>query len=164
MAENAIISLDTKDFDRKFRELIKEHPNYIRNAAKTVNREVIKDVKRVMQSRGYLAHKPMSWGDAGFRGKGNIYQDVNKDLSGKLWFSSRAYHLKFVEYGANVRPQHKKYLTFKIDGQFYKSEGFTLPAQPLLQPTADSYWKTDKAKNVMEKYLQKQYDKLTGAK
>lgn len=131
--------------------LSREHPNYIRNGARAVNREVVRNVKKELAQRGYSPHKPESFGDAGYMGKGNVSQAMNKDLSGKIWFSKNYYHMKFIEYGADVKWRHKR-------------GNFTLPAKPALFPKAEEYWNTGKASQIIEQYLQKQYDKLTGGK
>ena len=148
---NFDFELVTSDFDRKLKTLAREHPNYIRNGARAVNREVVKNVKKELAQRGYLPHNPQSFGDAGYLGQGNVNQAINKDLSGKIWFSKNYYHMKFVEYGANVKWRHKR-------------GNFTLPARPVLNPKAKEYWESDKATDIIEKYLQMQYDRLTGGK
>lgn len=148
---NIDFQLISQDFDSKLKRLTKENPGIIRAGARSVNRAVIKDVKREFASRGYLPHKAESWGDAGFQGKGNVAQDVHKDLSAKIWFSSAMYHYKFVEYGANVKWRHRR-------------GNFTLLPKPALTPIADEYWQTDKAAKVIEAYAQKQYDKINGGK
>lgn len=148
--------LVTKDFDRKIQKLAKEHPSYIRSGAKAVNREVVKNTKKELAQRGYSPHKPMSFGDAGYlgisdKGEKNVSQNVFKDLSGKIYYASNYYHMRFIEYGANVKWRHKR-------------GNFVLPARPSLHPKADEYWKTDKAVRIIERYLQNRYDKLTGGK
>lgn len=141
----------TSDFERKFRTLARDNPKYIRNGARAVNRAVVRDVKRELAQRGYSPHKPESFGDAGYNGKGNVSQAINPDLSGKIWFSKNYYHMKFTEYGANVRWRQKR-------------GNFVLPPRPALGPKAKAYWETGKAPQIIENYLQQQYNKTFGGK
>ena len=153
------ITVDSLDFDSKFDTLLAERPSVAAAGMRKVNQQIIRDVKRECAGRGYLTHKPMSFGDAGYLK--NIKQYANKDFSGKIVFKKNAYHYKFIEYGANVTPRHK-FIIFKIGDIFYRSYGFNLPARPLLKPISDSYWKGDKAKSIMEEEIQKKYDKIMG--
>lgn len=145
------VTLDTSDFDKKMQTFGREHPNYIKAGMRAVNRQVVKDVKNELRARGYLPHNPKSFGDAGFMGKGNVTFAVNKDMSAKIWFSKNYYHMKFIEYGANVRWKNKR-------------GSFNIMARPSLTVKAKNYWETGKASQIIEKELQKKYDKLMGDK
>lgn len=145
------VTLDTSDFDKKMQEFGREHPNFIKAGMRAVNRQVVKEVKKELRERGYLAHNPQSFGDAGYLGKGNVSFAVNKDLSAKIWFSSNYYHMKFQEYGAHVTWRHKR-------------GDFTIPARPSLNTKAKEYWETGKASQIIEAELQKKYDKTMGDK
>lgn len=150
MSESAVqIIVNTSDIDRKLKQLAKDNPKFIKGGARAVNREVIKQLKRELASRGYLPHKAESFGDAGYLGKKNIASAVNKDLSVKIWYSKNYYQMKFNEYGAHVRWRHKR-------------GDFILPGRPSLNPKAKEYWETGKAAEIIEKYLQQQYNKLMG--
>lgn len=145
------VTLDTSDFDKKMKEFGREHPNYIKAGMRAVNRQVVKEVKNELRARGYLAHNPQSFGDAGFMAKGNVSFAVNKDMSAKIWFARNYYHMKFVEYGANVRWKNKR-------------GSFNIMAKPSLTVRAKEYWETGKASDIIEKELQKKYDKVMGEK
>lgn len=158
MATQIEFKIDSLDYNKKIKELIDARPRMARGAMRKVNQQIVREVKREAAGRGYMAVKPMPFGEAGYRA--NTKQFSNKDFSGKIVFLKNAYHLKFIEYGATVKPRHGKYLTFKVGDNFYKTEGFTIQAQPLIQPIADSYWRNGKADAIMEQYLQQQYDKI----
>lgn len=50
----------------------------------------------------------------------NIFQYGNKDYTGKIFISSAAYYYRFIEYGADVKPRHGKYLAFKVGDEWKK--------------------------------------------
>lgn len=151
------IELDYKALKKELSEFDSKMPGVARRLMRAVNREVKKAVKKEARSRGYLAHKNMEWGDAGYTK--NIFTYANKDYTGKIMMGKNAFQYKFLEYGANVRPKNGDFLTFKIGDQFYKSKGFTLPANPLIYPIANGYWGTSKASAIMEAEMQKIMDK-----
>ena len=70
-----------------------------------------------------------------------------------------AFHYKFLEFGT----RHKE-MTVRRNGKAYKVKGFTVPAQPILYPVANSIWKTNKAEKIMEAKFQKELEKLEGGK
>lgn len=152
-----IVEIDYKQLMKELNEFDKEMPNSARKLMRAVNNEVKKQIRRGARSRGYLARKPMSWGDAGY--SKNLFSFANKDYTGKIMMGKNAFQYTFIEYGANVQPRHEKYLTFKIGDQFFKSKGFVLPAEPLIYPIANSIWGTNKASEIMEKKMQELMDK-----
>lgn len=151
------VQVDTKDLLKELKEFDKEMPNIARKLMRAVNNQVKKEIRKEARSRGYKSHNSQPWGDAGYTK--NLKSFADKGYKGKIMFGKNAFHYRFIEGGANVKPRNKKYLVFKINGQFYKSRGFTLPARPLLKPIARSYWETSKGSKIMEETFQKEMDK-----
>lgn len=157
MSDFVEVEVDSSQLIKELEEFDSQMPNIARKLMRAVNNEVKKQIKRQARGRGYKSHKMESWGDAGYTK--NLLSFANKDFSAKIMMGKNAFHYRFIESGANVKPLHKKYLAFKINGQFYKSKGFTLPARPLIKPISKSIWETNKGSQIMEEVFQKEMDK-----
>lgn len=151
-----IIELDYKQLKKELEEFNQQMPNSAKTLMAAVNKEVVKQFKIQARARGYSSHKSKPWGDAGYQR--NIQQFSFKDYTGRIFIDSKAFHYRFIEYGARVHPRGK-YLTFKVNGEWKKSRGFILPARPILHPIANSIWGTNKANQIMEQKLQQIMDK-----
>lgn len=157
MADDELkIEVDYKALKKELEAFDKEMPNIARKLMRAVNSEVKKAIKREARARGYKSKKQMDWGDAGYTK--NLKTFADKGYKAKIMMAKNAFQYKFIEYGANPKPKGK-YLAFKIDGKFYRSKGFALPADPLIYPIANSIWGTSKASEIMEKKLQEEIQK-----
>lgn len=158
MADNIInVELDYKSLKKQLEEFDRKMPNSSKKLMAKVNREVVKQLRREASSRGYKAHNKKSWGDAGYQP--NFDQYAFNNYTGEIFIKSNAFHYRFIEFGSDVKPKKHKYLTFKYNGQWYKSEGFHLQANPILEPIANSIWATSKANEIMDAELQRIMDK-----
>jgi hypothetical protein len=61
---------------------------------------------------------------------------------------SDAYYSLFVEKGADIKPRKKKYLRFKINGEWKMVPSVRLRPRPFMGPVFDEYWKGPGAKGV----------------
>jgi hypothetical protein len=158
MAEQDItVEVDYKELEKELSQFDKEMPNIARKLMRAVNNEAKKKIRQEARSRGYKARKPMGYGDAGY--SKNLKSFADKGYQAKIMMTNNAFHYKFIEYGANVQPQHSPYLTFKIGDQFYRSRGFTLPADPLIHPIANAIWGSSKASEIMDSKMQEEMNK-----
>lgn len=157
MSDEFTVEVDYKELAKELAQFDKQMPNIARKLMRAVNNEVKKKIRQEARARGYKARKPMSYGDAGY--SKNLKSFADKGYNGKIMMAKNAYQYKFIEYGANVQPKNSPYLTFKIGNHFYKSKGFTLPADPLIFPIANSIWGTNKASDIMDKKFQEEMNK-----
>jgi hypothetical protein len=61
-------------------------------------------------------------------------------------YKSSAYYSLFVEKGANIKPRNKKYLRFKINGEWKRVESVKLKPRPFMGPVFDEYWDGEHSK------------------
>lgn len=155
---NLSVDFDTQELQEILKNFSEDAPKIARNAMAAVNRKVVRAVKREAIARGYESHKEMPWGNAGI--SDNVFQFANRDFTGKIMIGQNAFQYTFVEYGADVRPRHGKYLFFKLDGEFHATKGFTLPARPLLKPAAERIWQGSEGSEILDKTIDKQIKKL----
>lgn len=160
MNNNAIfsINLDNSQFESEMNAMIAEMPKIAKKMMRAVNKVVKKHVKTETRARGYLNTKQMSFGEASI--SKNIMSFENDDFTGKLMIGRNAFHARFIEYGATPKPKHNKYLIFQIDGEWKKSAGFTIPANPFLTPIANAVWNGNEASEIMDNTLQKELDRI----
>lgn len=151
------VEVDTKALESELRQFDEQMPNIARKLMRAVNAEAKKEIKREARNRGYKSHVEKAFGDAGYTK--NLKSFADKGYKAKIMFAQNAFHYRFIESGAYVRPLHKKYLIFQYKGQWFKVKSFVLPAKPLLCPIAAKYWETNKGSEIMEKVFQKEMDK-----
>jgi hypothetical protein len=63
-------------------------------------------------------------------------------------YKSDAYYSLFVEKGAGIKLKKKKYLVFKINGEWKKVQSARLRPRPFMGPVFDEYWKGPGAKGI----------------
>jgi hypothetical protein len=61
-------------------------------------------------------------------------------------YKSDAYYSLFIEKGANIKPKNKKYLTFKINGEWKKVTAARIRPRPFMGPVFDEYWEGENSK------------------
>ena len=154
------IDFESGEFQRQLSRFGADAPKVAQKAIRATNRAVIKKYRKEAKSRGYKAHKKNAKGeDVGYAK--NIFQYGNRDYTGKIFISSAAYYYRFIEYGANVRPRHGKYLAFKVGDEWKKARAFTIPARPILSKVADEIWKKEKLPEF-KKAIQKEMTRIFG--
>lgn len=159
MADSGIeVSLDWKDFKKELDNFEKQMPGVARKLMASLNRAVIKQVKNEARSRGYKAHRPEPWGDAGFIK--NVKQKTKKNYESRIFIHRDAFVYNFIEFGAYVPERTVITHRTSVNGVEYTQtqtlRGFSIQARPLLYPIADSFWKTSKGTAIM----QAEFDKL----
>ena len=124
-----------------------------------VNRVAIKKAKQNFQTR--FSTKPQNnyvlKGDLK-RIYSNFKSMKNKKVKGGTQIKNLSYYAKFLEFGANIEAKKRKYLTFKINGEWKKVESISLPAKPFLGPAVKEVWNSSEAKKIQEQVLQKVLD------
>lgn len=154
------IDFESEEFQRVLSQFGKDAPKIVQKAIRATNRAVIKAYRKEARSRGYKAHKENEKGeDIGFMK--NIFQYGNKDYTGKIFISSAAYYYRFIEYGADVKPRHGKYLAFKVGDKWKRARAFSIPARPILSKVADEIWKNENLP-YFEKVIQAEMTKRFG--
>jgi hypothetical protein len=154
------LTLDTTSYKDGLNLLITEMPQIARKMMRRVNAEVKKQVRREINSRGYKTTRQKSWGESAITK--NLFSFENSDFTGKLMIGRNAFQARFIEYGAHPIPRHSKYLCFIIDGKYYRTKGFSLPAKPFLHPIADRIWQSGTADTLMDETMQKELDRMLG--
>jgi len=75
---------------------------------------------------------------------------INKDIAAlttkKNLLKGNIYYSKFVEYGADIKPKRKEYLTFKVDGHWVKVKSVKTKPRPFMRPVWDEYFGGDSSK------------------
>ena len=151
------VEVDYKDLVKELEAFDKQMPNVARKLMRAVNTEAKKAIRRSYRSMGFHSKKPMEWGDAGYSKNLKSYADAG--YKAKIMLKNDAFYYRFQEYGADVKPRNSKYLAFMIDGKFYRSKGFVIPAHNYLRNASQSVWGTSKASEIMEAQMQKEIDK-----
>jgi phage gpG-like protein len=78
---------------------------------------------------------------------------------------AKKFYASFLELGASVRPRNpeeKKYLVFKIGGEWKKVQSVVIHPEPFLKPVVEDYFGGGKAAEIMDKVLQKALDGAMG--
>ena len=134
-----------------------------------VNKKVVQQARRDFKAQfqtnslaGKNRNQPYSGQDWRAREK-PIEKAYKYDNSKYEYFTSfvsnRTFYSRFLEYGAEILPRGKKYLTFVINGEFKKVKSVHLAARPILQPAVRSVWGSAEANTLMDEALQKALDR-----
>lgn len=156
MADFISVDMEYQSLVNELKAFNEEMPNIARKLMRKVNAEVKRQVKKAAKQRGYHAHKNYE-GKKGIYDTGyqkNLKSYADRDYRAKIMFTSDAYYYKWIEYGANV-PERK----IKAGNRIITFKGFTLPANPLLHPIANSIWGTSRASEIMDEEFQKEINK-----
>ena len=130
--------LSTKDFENKLSIFTSSLGNIFENLLKAVGEEMANNAK----------NKAVS---AFTNRTGKLFNSikfiVNKDLAAlttkKNLNKGNIYYAKFIEYGADIKPKNKEYLTFKVNGQWVKVKNVKTRPRPFMIPTWDEYFGTN---------------------
>lgn len=81
----------------------------------------------------------------------------------KKWTSKRSSFVSYIksfglasnvqEHGGKIAPKNKKYLRFKIGGNWKVSKGYTITPKPFLNPAYKSIYETDRGRKIMDEKL-----------
>jgi hypothetical protein len=156
------IEIDSREVEQKLTGTTLRMKTIAKKMMTAANREVLKTAKKNVRSQ-FKTHG--SSGDDPHNPP--IAKSLKASNSKKENFTSfvfaRSLHAAVQEKGCAIKPKNRKYLTFKINGKWIKSQGVTIPARPFLQPAISDIWDTGQAQEIMtavlEKELKKYWDK-----
>jgi hypothetical protein len=154
-----------KHFENKLRLMASGFGGLMKELFKEVGKDMTAEAKGMAQSAfnsrsGKLlrAIKFIPTDNGGvFTTKTSLNEPLNK---------AKTFYASFIERGTVVRkPRNKKYLVFKIDGQWKKVPSVSaMRSRPFMQPVADEYFGDDNAKGYRKiaAALEKMADKELG--
>jgi hypothetical protein len=90
-----------------------------------------------------------------FTTKTSINEPANK---------AKTFYASFIERGANIKPKRKKYLKFKINGEWKTVSSAVIRPRPFMKPVFDEYFgnETSKGYRLLADALNKTIDKDLG--
>jgi hypothetical protein len=147
------VDLDAKDLEKRINAFDLSMKSTARKLIARVATGIRRDSRRKARSQSNRTGK---------LAKSIGYKAFN-DFSALVF--ARVYYASFLEKGVTIRPRNpakRKYLVFRIDGEWKKVESVTLEPRPFLKPVIDDYFKTGKAEKIMEEALQKALDNKLG--
>jgi hypothetical protein len=153
------VDVNSKQFEGKLRLFSSSLGGIFRELMETVGRDM------VAAARGRAA--------AAFTSRtGKLLNSINfipADTGGvfttkKSLHKSNAFYSLFVEKGADLKPRKKKYLVFKINGEWKKVPSARIRPRPFMGPVYDEYWEGPGAKGyeALKKALQQKMNEYLG--
>jgi hypothetical protein len=133
------------DFAKELKTFASIFPNTVKELIKPIGKAM------VTEARGRAAFTSRT---------GNLLRHIKfipTDKGGLLTtrdslkkYRSDAYYSLFIEKGANIKPKNKKYLTFKINGEWKKVSAARIRPRPFMGPVFDEYWEGENSKGYKE--------------
>ena len=127
--------LNTKDLENKLKIFASGLGNVYEELIKAVGEEMASKVKSNAMS-------------AFTNRTGRLFNSIkfitNKDIAAlttkKNLNKGNVYYAKFIEYGADIKPKRKEYLTFKVDGHWIKVKSVKTKPRPFMIPVWEEYF------------------------
>lgn len=167
MAQN-FIQIDSKSVEKAIKDTKLKLPNILVRLQKKVNQQVIKSAKARFRSQlnvnnhnNYTLTNANATNNAGKNAQPILKTFKNtksKKEKGTTWILNNSYYANWLEKGVNIKAK-KKYLTFKVGGEWKKVESVIIPPRPFVKPAVDEFWNSSKQKEIQEKELQKILEK-----
>jgi hypothetical protein len=141
---NAII--ETNDLEKKLGVLSSGLGNIFNELLKDVGKEMSDEARS--RASGAFSNRTGKL-------KSNINFILTKDnilalTTRKSLNKSNIWYAKFVEFGAKKKKKNKKYLTFKINGEWKKVESVRIRPRPFMYPTFEDYWGSNSSKGMQK--------------
>lgn len=157
------MTLDKKDVENKLKGTSLKMRSVSKKVMSAINREVIKQAKqnfknnftsnpkdKLLETRADDGYKPIMR---------NFKQWNAKKQEFTSYVSNRTFYAKFLENGATIIPKKSKYLVFKVNGEFKKSQGVMLSARPFLGNATEDVWNSATANQLADEVLNKELTK-----
>jgi HK97 gp10 family phage protein len=68
----------------------------------------------------------------------------------KSLIKSNIWYAKFAEFGTDIKPKNKEYLTFKVNGEWKKVKSVKRQPKPFMYPVFDNYFGSDSSKGMQK--------------
>lgn len=160
----ADFKVNTKDVEIKLKDTSLKMSKIAKRMMNGVNKEVIKLAKSNFKSN-YNPRNHSYQYNTKYKGTlkpilSSFQYDNAKNKQFVSYVRNLNYVSVFLSYGAKIQPRTKKYLIFKINGEWVKTDKtINLPAKPFLLPALEYYYNNGPAVQIMENVLQKELDK-----
>lgn len=161
--------IDIKKIEKALKDTKLKIDTVIIKMQRAVNKEVIKSAKARFKAQfdvnnhsSYTMTSPNAENRAGknaqpiLKSFKNIRSKKEKRTS---WILNRSYYANWLENGADIKAKNKKYLRFKVKGEWKTCESVTIPARPFVKPAVNEFWQGSKHVEIQEKILQKELEK-----
>lgn len=165
MFVNLKVDIDTKKIEEAIKGTKLNFNNVIVRLQRKVNAVVIKSAKQRFKAQFNVNnHNNYTLTNAAAENNQkknampilkNFKNIKNKKEKGSTWILNSSYYANWLERGANIAAKKRKYLTFKVNGEWKKAESVSIPARPFFQPAVDEYWNSKKSVEIQEAELQK---------
>jgi hypothetical protein len=169
MANWVDFDIDIKEVEKALKDTKLNINTVIIKMQKAVNKEVIKSAKARFRSlfnvnnhSTYTLTSPNSANNAGKDAQPvlkNFKNIKNKREKRSTWILNNTYYANWLEKGVTINAKNKKYLRFKVNGEWKSCESVTVPARPFVQPAVDEFWNSSKHIEIQEKVLKKELEK-----
>jgi hypothetical protein len=158
MFEFQKLTVDSAEVEEKLKGTQLRMPGIAKKMMSAANRAVIRQAKANVKSQ--FEHRNTHPDDSRNIPILKSFKSKNaKRESFVSYVMARTMHAAVQEKGAAINPKNGKYLTYRINGEWRKSRGVTIPARPFLQPAVNEIYNSGKAKEIMQAALQKALDK-----
>lgn len=160
MATSYTIDIDVKEVEKKLSETSLHVEKVVKKMLRVANKEVITQAKNNARS----LFKTFNNNDSD-----NANTPILKSFSQYVlyrndsfaaWVHDRTLHAAVMEKGAEIKPINGNYLTLKVNGQWRKVQGVSIPARPFASTAFNGVYKTGKAEELMKAELDKELDKF----
>lgn len=165
MYELRDFEVDTKEVKEKLEGTSLNMYKISKRMMNAVNKEVLKMAKATFRNNFNPRNHSFQYNTM-YKGKikpilSSFQYDNAKNRQFVSYVRNLNYASVFLSYGANIAPRHKKYLTFKVDGERWikTSKIIHLEAKPFLKPALDYYYNEGPAVDIMDKVLKRELDK-----
>ena len=169
MANFVDFDIDIKQIEKAISGTKLKIDNIIVKMQRAVNKEVIKSAKarfraqfNVNNHNSYTLTNPDAENRAGKNAQPILKSFKNiksKREKRTTWILNNSYYANWLENGAHIEAKNKKYLRFKVGGEWKTCESVTIPARPFVNPAVSEFWESSKHVEIQEKILQKELEK-----
>ena len=153
------IDIDVKDVEKKLEQTSLHVEKVVRKILRTANSQVIKTAKNTARSLFKSFNNENDSHNPSILKSFSQYV-LYKDDSFAAWIHDRTLHAAVMEKGAKINPVKGEYLFFKIDGQWKKVKGVSIPARPFVKPAFDNVYNSANMNELIKTELDKQLDKF----
>lgn len=162
------IIVDSKSVEKAIKDTKLKLPNIVVRLQKKVNQQVIKSAKARFRSQFNVNnHNKYTLTNANATNNAkknaqpilkNFKNTKSKKYKETTWILNNSYYANWLEKGATIKAK-KKYLTFRVNGEWKKVKSVSIPSRPFVKSSVDEYWNSGKQKEIQEKELQKILEK-----
>jgi hypothetical protein len=160
MATSYTIDIDVKEVEKKLSETSLHVEKVVKKMLRVANKEVITQAKNNARSLFRTFNNNDSDNANPPILKSFSQYVLYRNDSFAAWVHDRTLHAAVMEKGAEIKPINGNYLTLKVNGQWRKVQGVSIPARPFASTAFNGVYKTGKAEELMKAELDKELDKF----